>query len=96
MGLSRKRTVMMTLWFFFPPILVVYFTVFYAIIGTAIGAVAGWLTSLITRSGSLGVVKDAFLGTFGFLAGFVGCLLLPWPENTVVEYLGGAVGSKQQ
>ena len=71
------------------PIVVAFYLIVFAIVGMAIGAVSGWLASLITKCGQQGILKDAFLGSFGYLAGFVGCIFMPWPENTVVEDLGG-------
>jgi uncharacterized membrane protein YeaQ/YmgE (transglycosylase-associated protein family) len=67
----------------------------YAIFGMAIGALSGWLTSLITKCGPQGVWKDAFLGLFGYFAGLFGSLLMPWPQNTISEHLegGGTVTS---
>ena len=70
------------------PVLIIAL-ILYAIAGMAIGALTGWLTSLIRRSRPRRVLKDAFLGSFGFLAGFFGCVFMPWPENTVVEQLKG-------
>jgi hypothetical protein len=67
---------------------VILFLVVYAIAGMAIGALSGWSISLITKCGPKGVVKDVFLGSFGFLAGFIGCIFMPWP-NTIVEHLAG-------
>lgn len=60
-----------------------------AIAGMAIGALSGWLISLVTKCGPKGVLRDAFLGSFGFLAGYIGCIFMPWPRNTVVERLAG-------
>jgi len=54
-----------------------------------IGALTGWLFSLATKRALQGILKDAFLGALGFLAGFIGCILVPWPRNTVVEHLSG-------
>ena len=78
-----------------PPTLVVIRLVLYAIAGMAIGALSGWLVSLITKCGPKGALRDAFLGSFGFLAGLIGCIFVPWPTNTVVEQLegGGSVAT---
>ena len=78
-----------------PFIVVVFGLVLCAIAGMGIGALSGWLISLITKCGPKGVFKDMFLGSFGFLAGFIGCVFVPWPSNTVVEHLegGGAVAT---
>jgi len=72
-----------------PLILVVFWLVLCAIAGMAIGVLSGWLTSLITKCGPKGVFRNIFLGSLGFLAGFIGCMLIPWPSNTVVEHLEG-------
>jgi hypothetical protein len=77
------------------PIVVAIYLVVYAVAGMAIGALSGWVVSLITKRGLEGVLKDTFLGSFGFLAGFIGCIFMPWPTNTVVKQLegGGSVAS---
>ena len=74
---------------------VIFYLMVYAVAGMAIGALSGWLCSLITRCGPQGVWRDAFLGSFGYLAGFIGCIFMPWPRNTVVERLegGGSVAT---
>jgi hypothetical protein len=59
-----------------------------AVAGLATGTVIGLLASLVLRIGMGGVLKDAGLGTLGFLAGFIGCVFLPWPENTITYYVG--------
>jgi hypothetical protein len=78
-----------------PFILVILYIVLYAVAGMAIGALSGWLISSITKCGSKGFFRDMFLGSFGFLAGYVGCIFMPWPSNTLVEHLegGGTVAS---
>ena len=72
-----------------PPIVVVLALVLLAIAGMAVGALSGWLTSLITKCGQKGVLRDSFLGSLGFLVGFIGSVYMPWPHNTVVEQLKG-------
>jgi len=57
----------------------------YAIVGMAIGALTGWLVSLMTKCGPRGVWNDLFLGSFGFLTGILGSIYMPWPRNTVYE-----------
>ena len=75
---------------FLAPIpIVIMFLVVYALAGMAIGALTGWITSLMTRCTRQGILKDAFLGLFGFLAGFVGCIFMPWPRNTISYSLDG-------
>jgi uncharacterized membrane protein YeaQ/YmgE (transglycosylase-associated protein family) len=72
-----------------PLIAVIFALVLSAIAGMAIGVLSGWLTSLITKRGSKGTLWNIFLGSLGFLAGLIGCMLIPWPTNTVVENLQG-------
>ena len=76
-----------------PPIVVIIFVVAYAIAGMTIGALSGWVTSLVTKRGSRGVLKDALIGSAGYFVGYFVCAFVPWPRNTVVEHLseGGTV-----
>lgn len=68
---------------------VVLTLVVYVVAGMAIGALTGWLASLTTKCGPKGIFKDVFLGLFGYFAGFIGCIVMPWPTNTIVENLPG-------
>jgi hypothetical protein len=72
-----------------PPIISIAFFLFYAASGMAIGALTGWLTSLGTRCVPSRIWRDAFLGSAGFMAGFIGTIIMPWHENTVTEQLEG-------
>jgi hypothetical protein len=63
----------------------------YAVVGMAIGAITGWLVSLLKRSGRPRLLKNALLGSFGYFAGFIGCIFMPWPQNTVVKQLNNGV-----
>jgi hypothetical protein len=76
------------------PIVVMY-AVAYTLAGIAIGAVTGWVVSRMTKGRRPGLVKDALLGSFGYVGGIISCALVPWPENTVVEQLpgGGSVAT---
>jgi hypothetical protein len=71
---------------------VVTFVVAYALAGMVIGVISGWLVSRMTK-GRPELVKDALLGSFGYVGGIISCALMPWPENSVVEQLpsGGSV-----
>ena len=69
-----------------PLVVVIYFLAVGAIIGMATGTFAGFLASLALRLGRRGIVKDGLLGSLGFLAGVIGCAVLPWPRNTIVTY----------
>jgi hypothetical protein len=62
-----------------------------ALVGMAIGAITGWLSSLVLKSGTGGVIRDSFLGAFGYLAGFYACIFSLWPRSTVTEGLAGAL-----
>jgi len=46
-----------------------------AFAGIAIGALTGWLASLVISSGPQGVLRNAALGLFGIFAGFALVLL---------------------
>jgi uncharacterized membrane protein YeaQ/YmgE (transglycosylase-associated protein family) len=72
-----------------PWTIVVVFVVVYAVAGLWIGGLSGWLGRRIMKGDSRGFEVDAFLGAFGFLAAYIGCAYMPWPENTVVESLKG-------
>jgi hypothetical protein len=61
----------------------------YAAVGLAIGAATGWIISQRRLALERKIRIDAMLGSLGFVAGFVGCVLIPWPQNTVVEQLPG-------
>lgn len=67
------------------PVVVIYLLA-YALAGMAIGAVIGWLLSRPTK---VELLKDALLGSFGYISGFLVCAFMPWPENTVVDQLDG-------
>ena len=60
----------------------------FALLGSGIGAVTGWLVALITRSRPAALLKDGVLGSLGFLAGFFAAALMPWPRNTITYPLG--------
>ncbi len=71
------------------PFVVIIAFVLCALTGMAIGTLSGWLVSFATKCGRQGIIRDAFLGSFGFLAGFLGCISMPWPRNTILEHLEG-------
>ncbi len=71
------------------PVVVVIAFILWVLAGMVIGALGGLLVSLATKCGQQGIIKDAFLGSFGFLVGFLGCVSMPWPRNTIVEQLEG-------
>jgi hypothetical protein len=63
----------------------------FAIFAMAIGALTGWPAWLTTKGGPGGLWIDLFLGSFGFLAGLLGSILMPWPRNPVYEKLDSGV-----
>jgi len=70
------------------PVVAIYIAV-YATAGLAIGAAIGWLISRHTMRIERKILTDAILGSVGFVAGFIGCATVTWPQNTVVEPLPG-------
>lgn len=71
------------------PIVLAIFLVLYALAGIAIGIVCGWLTTLVTKCRPWRFMKDATLGSVGFIAGFMACAFIPWHENTIRYTLTG-------
>jgi hypothetical protein len=71
------------------PFVVVIAFILWTLAGMLLGALSGWLILLATKCGRQGLVRDAMLGSFGFLAGFLGCVFMPWPRNTIWEHLQG-------
>ena len=58
-----------------------------ALFGAAVGSISGVLIGQALRLAVRGVFKDALLGAIGSVSGFVGCALVPWPQNTVTTRL---------
>ncbi len=73
------------------PVVGVVVFIGFAIFGMAVGALTGWLVSLMTKCGPRGLWKNLFLGSFGFLAGILGTIYMPWPQNTVYEKFDSGV-----
>jgi NhaP-type Na+/H+ or K+/H+ antiporter len=74
-----------------PWLVVALFLFGYAAVGLAVGAATGWLISRYRAEIQRKLLTNALLGSLGFVAGFFGCALLPWPQNAVVKPLfGGA------
>jgi hypothetical protein len=71
----------------------VYLTVMATLTGMAIGVVSGRLACLVLRLSWCGALWDASLGAVGFVGGFVGSVLMPWPRNTITYKLGDTVVS---
>ena len=49
-----------------------------ASIGFGVGAFTGWVISRTSKVAVDGLGKDGFLGSLGFVLGFVGCILAPF------------------
>jgi hypothetical protein len=77
------------------PIVAAVFIILYALAGAAIGMLSGWLASVASGCGRQNLWKNAFLGSLGFVLGFLGAALMPWPRNTITYRLqgGGTVTS---
>jgi Na+-driven multidrug efflux pump len=71
-----------------PPILVLFYAIAHTLGGVATGAVSGFVASLAVKSKKRHAIRHAFLGVLGFWVGFIGCLFMPWPENTITYYVG--------
>lgn len=54
-----------------------------------IGVITGWLVSRQARTGRKGLLKDAFLGSSGFLAGLIGFIFMSWARNPITYRLEG-------
>ena len=72
-----------------PWFVVAFYFAAYATVGMAIGAATGWLISRLRIGRQPKILNDALLGLFGYLAGFFGCIFIPWPRNTVINQLPG-------
>jgi hypothetical protein len=59
----------------------------HALAGMAIGALTGWAVCLVAKIRPRALVADSFLGTFGYFAGFTGCVLV-WPKNAITYGTG--------
>src|SRR5690348_15126172 len=70
------------------PVVPIY-AALYAVAGLTIGAAIGWIISRYRTGIERKILTDAILGSLGFVAGFIGCALVPWPQNTVIEPLPG-------
>lgn len=63
------------------------FLLLHALAGMAIGALTGWVVCVVAKIRPRALVADLFLGTFGYFAGFTGCVLV-WPKNTITYGTG--------
>jgi hypothetical protein len=63
------------------------FLLLHALAGMAIGALTGWVVCLVAKIRPRALVADLFFGTFGYFAGFTGCVLV-WPKNTITYGTG--------
>jgi hypothetical protein len=68
------------------PIVVLFFLL-HALAGMAIGALTGWVVCLVAKIRPRALIADGVLGTLGYFAGFIGCVLV-WPKNTITYGTG--------
>jgi len=76
-----------------------FFFVLWAVSSAALGALLGALVSVCAfwmRRKSQSLWWDVSLGSVGFILGFLLCVFVPFPENTVYEKLssGAVVATK--
>jgi hypothetical protein len=67
--------------------IVAFFLLLHALAGMAIGAFTGYVVCLIAKTRRRALVADSFLGTFGYFASFIGCVVV-WPKNTMTYGTG--------
>jgi len=70
-------------------VVVLFFVLEYALAGLIIGAATGWGVALLTGIRPVALLKDALMGSTGFLVGMFGVALTPWPRNTITYKLEG-------
>ena len=73
------------------PIVSLIYLIVYILAGMVIGALSGWIASLITKCGTRGFFKDVFLGALGYLVGFIGAYSCPEPRNTISYHVDGTL-----
>jgi NADH:ubiquinone oxidoreductase subunit 4 (subunit M) len=71
------------------PIITIAYLALCALAGMAIGGISGFLTSLFIKTGSQRVLRDALIGSIGFLAGLIGSVYFPWHQNTISYQMKG-------
>jgi hypothetical protein len=67
--------------------LLVIFLLMHALAGMAVGALTGWVVCLVAKIRPRALIADGVIGTFGYFAGFTGCVLV-WPKNTITYGTG--------
>jgi uncharacterized membrane protein YjjB (DUF3815 family) len=67
--------------------LLLIFLLMHALAGMAVGALTGWVVCLVAKIRPRALIADGVLGTFGYFAGFTGCVLV-WPKNTITYGTG--------
>ena len=73
----------------FPTVAAAYLLALTFCLSAFVGLIAGELLRIFSRAVHPRSVLNAILGAVGFLGGFILCVLVPLPENTVYENLPG-------
>lgn len=60
----------------------------YTFMALVIGVFVSVFSSFLLRRKRFYFITDGLLGVFGFWLSLIGCLIVPWPENTIVRYVG--------
>jgi hypothetical protein len=71
-----------------PPVVAGLFASVYTVAALIVGAAISLGVSFALKRKKFRFISGALLGALGFWLGLIGCLLMPWPENTVVYYVG--------
>jgi membrane associated rhomboid family serine protease len=69
--------------------IVVMYCIGLAVVGAAIGAFIGLIAPVVSKPGPTWILKDAFLGASGMLAGWFGCVLMSSRRITTSYALEG-------
>jgi hypothetical protein len=79
----------------FPWIAYAVLLIFYAIAGAILGGLVGIGLSALLRTDKHDLGLNSTLGAIGFVAGFLACVFVPFPRNTIDSKLpsGGYMSS---
>jgi uncharacterized membrane protein YeaQ/YmgE (transglycosylase-associated protein family) len=71
------------------PAILAIFMLLDSVVGLVIGAVCGWLVSLVSKGHRSKLWHDSVLGILGLLSGIAAVTYMPWHQNTITERLDG-------